>query len=129
MPEELIVHGPSLLGACLIAFVHVFVRSFRFLDKPNSVWPDFLAGVALGYVFVDILPHLAGKQEMLRTAVDAGGRTNPIERLTGTTSSSVEHTFLRVCGSSSGAVCCCYTGSESKISAHQLVDFCQLKCA
>ena len=72
MPEEIFIFGPSFVGASLIAFVHVFIRRFHFLDKPNSLWPDFLAGVALGYVFVDILPHLAGKQETLRTATDGG---------------------------------------------------------
>lgn len=72
MPQEIVTYGPSFIGATLIVLVHLFVRRLRFLDRPQSVWPDFFAGVALGYVFVDILPHLASKQQALLEATDAG---------------------------------------------------------
>ena len=61
MPEGIAIYGPSFAGASLIALVHLFGHRLRFLHTPQSSWLDFLAGVALGYVFVDILPHLAGK--------------------------------------------------------------------
>ena len=72
MPQEIVTYGPSFVGATLIVLVHLFVRWFRLLDRPQSVWPDFFSGVALGYVFVDILPHLASKQQALLEATDAG---------------------------------------------------------
>jgi hypothetical protein len=72
MPQEILIYGPSFLGATLIAGVHLFVHRLRFLDRPQSIWLDVLAGVALGYVFVDILPHLAGMQQKLLGATEAG---------------------------------------------------------
>jgi hypothetical protein len=72
MPQEIVTYGPSFIGATLIVLVHLFVHRLRFLERPQSVWLDFFSGVALGYVFVDILPHLASKQEALLAATDAG---------------------------------------------------------
>ena len=66
MPQEIVTYGPSFVGATLIVWVLLFVQRLRFLDRPQSVWPDFFAGVGLGYVFVDILPHLASKQQMMK---------------------------------------------------------------
>jgi len=72
MPQDIVTYGPSFVGATLIVLVHLFVQRLRFLDRPESVWLDFFSGIALGYVFVDILPHLASKQEVLLEATDAG---------------------------------------------------------
>ncbi len=72
MPQEIVTYGPSFVGATLIVLVHLFVHRLGFLDRPQSLWPDFFSGVALGYVFVEILPHLASKQEALLEATDAG---------------------------------------------------------
>lgn len=72
MPQEIATYGPSFVGATLIALVHLFVQRLRLLDRPQSVWPDFFSGVGLGYVFVDLLPHLASKQQALLKAADAG---------------------------------------------------------
>ena len=41
MPQEIVTYGPSFVGATLIVLVHLFVRRLRFLDRPQSVWPDF----------------------------------------------------------------------------------------
>jgi hypothetical protein len=72
MPQEIVSYGPSFIGVTLIVLVHLFVQRLRFLDRPQSVWPDFFSGVGLGYVFVDLFPHLASKQEALLEATDAG---------------------------------------------------------
>jgi hypothetical protein len=72
MPQQIVTYGPSFVGATLIVLVQLFVQRLRFLDRPQSLWPDIFSGVGLGYVFVEILPHLASKQEMLLEATDAG---------------------------------------------------------
>lgn len=72
MPQEIVTFGPSLVGATLVVLVHLSIPRLKFLHGPQSIWLDFLAGVALGYVFVDILPHLATFQEKLLRATDGG---------------------------------------------------------
>ena len=56
------VVSPTLLtGAMALAFcaVHLFVGRPRFLDvEPRSAWLSFAGGVAVGYVFLHILPEL-----------------------------------------------------------------------
>jgi hypothetical protein len=70
--ETLRFYGPSFVGATLIVLVHLFVARMRFLHRQDGVWLDLCAGVAVAYVFVDILPHLAGKQEKLAQLTDRG---------------------------------------------------------
>ena len=65
MTEDLSLHIPSIIGLAIIALVPLAVPRLRFLDQPGGISLDVLAGVALGYVFVDILPHLAGFQAKL----------------------------------------------------------------
>jgi hypothetical protein len=62
----------AFLGASLVALVHLFIARIRVLDRDGAIWLDVLAGVALGYVFVDLMPHLAGMQEKLLEAGDEG---------------------------------------------------------
>lgn len=46
-----------------MVMVYLFIGKMHFLDRRDGLWLDCLAGIAVAYVFVDILPHLAGKQE------------------------------------------------------------------
>ena len=62
-------YGASFVGVLLIVTVHLLAGRMHFLDRRNGAALDFLAGIAMGYVFVDILPHLAGKQSKF----DEGG--------------------------------------------------------
>ena len=59
----LYIYGPSFVGLVLMVLVYLFIGKMHFLDRRDGLWLDFLAGIAVAYVFVDILPHLAGKQE------------------------------------------------------------------
>ena len=70
--QMLHTYGPSFAGAALIATVHLLAGKMRFLDRRDGALLDFLAGVAIAYVFVDILPHLAGKQEGFAKLGDEG---------------------------------------------------------
>jgi len=72
MSGDASLNAASVIGLALIVGVHLAIPRFRFLDDSGSTWLDVLAGVALGYVFVDILPHLAGFQEKLLPLADAG---------------------------------------------------------
>lgn len=65
-------YGPSLVGLVLIVSVHLQVGRMHFLERRDGVWLDFLAGIAAGYVFVDILPHLADKQVKFAKLGDEG---------------------------------------------------------
>lgn len=52
---------PLFTGAMATGFalVHLFVGKLRFLDvEPRSRWLSFAGGVAVGYVFLHILPEL-----------------------------------------------------------------------
>ena len=60
-----------VVGFCLI---HLFVGRLRFLGAtPRSRWLSFAAGVAVGYVFLHILPELATHARVLdeRTTLGA----------------------------------------------------------
>ena len=51
-----------LTGLMALAFcgVHVFIGRLRFLDvEPRSAWLSFAGGVAVGYVFLHLLPEIA----------------------------------------------------------------------
>jgi len=70
--EFLYTFGPSLAGAALIVAVHMLAGKMHFLERWDGMGLDFLAGIAMAYVFVDILPHLAGKQERFAKLDDQG---------------------------------------------------------
>ena len=65
-------YGASFAGALLIVTAHLLAGKMHFLDRRNGVALDFLAGIAVAYVFVDILPHLAGKQAKFAGLGDEG---------------------------------------------------------
>jgi hypothetical protein len=65
-------YGASLVGALLIATVHLLAGRMHFLDRRNGAALDFLAGIAVAYAFVDILPHLASKQAKFAGLSDEG---------------------------------------------------------
>lgn len=65
-------YGASLVGLVLIGLVHLLVGRMHFLERRDGVWLDFLAGIAVAYVFVDILPHLADKQVKFAKLGDEG---------------------------------------------------------
>ncbi len=49
----------TLAMAIAFAGVHLFVGRLRFLDvEPRSAWLSFAGGVAVGYVFLHVLPEL-----------------------------------------------------------------------
>lgn len=65
---QTIITGLMALAFCA---VHIWIRSLRFLDvEPRSRWLSFAGGVAVGYVFMHILPEL-------------GAHTLTFERATG----------------------------------------------
>jgi len=70
--EFLYTFGPSLAGAALIVAVHMLAGKMHFLERWDGTGLDFLAGIAMAYVFIDILPHLAGKQERFAKLSDQG---------------------------------------------------------
>ncbi len=50
----------TLLMALAFSMVHLFVGRLRFLDvTPRSRWLSFAGGVAVGYVFLHVMPELA----------------------------------------------------------------------
>ena len=56
----------SLLAVVVLAVVHLFAGSMRFLaGTPRSVWLSIAGGVAVAYVFVHLLPDLAEEQEAI----------------------------------------------------------------
>ncbi len=64
---------PSLVSACVIVVVHLFVVRLRLPDEPQrSVWLSAAGGGAAAYVFVYVLPKLAAKQQVLLQAIDTG---------------------------------------------------------
>ena len=72
MPQDIVTFWPSFVGATMIVLVHLFVHRMGFLHGARSIWLDIFAGVALGYLFVDILPHLATYQRKFAAATDGG---------------------------------------------------------
>jgi hypothetical protein len=72
MPQDIVTFWPSFAGATMIVLVHLFVHRMAFLHGSRSLWLDVFAGVALGYLFVDILPHLASYQHKFTEATDGG---------------------------------------------------------
>ena len=64
--------APSLLGAILLSIVLLLTGRLKFLDRPGNGFLDVASGIAIAYVFVDILPHLAGKQRRLSGVIESG---------------------------------------------------------
>ena len=57
----------ALLGAFVLASVHLLGERLAFLSAvPRSRWLSVAGGVSVAYVFVHILPELAGYQETLQ---------------------------------------------------------------
>lgn len=70
-------------AAVLLALVHVFTPSLRFLGgTPRSAWLSIAGGVAVAYVFVHLLPELATGEDNIRRALGSGsiGRFGIAER-------------------------------------------------
>ncbi|MDJ0929433.1 MAG: hypothetical protein QNJ73_17475 [Gammaproteobacteria bacterium] len=65
-------YPPTLVGALAIASVLLFVGRMKFFDTAGGRWVAASSGVAIAYVFVDILPHLAGYQRVLLSATGGG---------------------------------------------------------
>lgn len=62
----------SFLGVSLLIGVHILTPSFRFLKDHAGPWVSASAGVAIAYVFVDILPLLAKQQDKLFSTTATG---------------------------------------------------------
>ena len=59
----------TLLMALAFSAVHLFVGRLRFLDAtPRSRWLSFSGGVAVGYVFLHVMPELAAHAGTFRQA-------------------------------------------------------------
>jgi hypothetical protein len=54
-----------LAASLLLAAVPAITGRFKFTERIGNPFLDLLAGIAVAYVFVDILPHLAAKQDRL----------------------------------------------------------------
>ena len=62
----------SFLGVLALTLVHLLVHRFRFLSGDSGPWISASAGVAIAYVFVDILPLLASQQAKLLATPHTG---------------------------------------------------------
>lgn len=60
----------SLASVSLLMVVHMLVGRMHFLEQER--WRSLGAGVAMSYVFVDILPHLSSQQSVLQNSVGTG---------------------------------------------------------
>ena len=60
----------SLSSVFLLMLVHVMVGRIHFLEQER--WRSVGAGVAISYVFLDVLPHLSSKQYVLQEIVGTG---------------------------------------------------------
>lgn len=63
---------PAVLSALAIASVQLFVGRMTFLGGRNDRWVAMSSGIAIAYVFLDILPHLASAQAKLLRATEGG---------------------------------------------------------
>ena len=71
MSVEMISLWPSLVGATMVALVHVSIPRFRFMSHSSGLWLSASAGVAIAYVFVDIFPHLAKARSKLEEIIES----------------------------------------------------------
>ena len=60
----------SLASVSLLMLVHVLVGRMHFLEQER--WRSVGAGVAISYVFLNVLPHLSSKQYALQDTVGTG---------------------------------------------------------
>ena len=60
----------SVASVSLLIVVHVLVGRMHFLEQER--WRSIGAGIAMSYVFLDILPHLSSKQYVLQDTVGTG---------------------------------------------------------
>lgn len=60
----------SFANVCILLLIPLLVGRMHFLDQER--WRSVGAGFAMSYVFLDILPHLASKQEKLQNTVGTG---------------------------------------------------------
>jgi hypothetical protein len=74
----MIIENPSLslvlsfLGMILLVCAHLFTPRFRFIHGQAGPWISASAGVAIAYVFIDILPLLASQQAKLMQTPHTG---------------------------------------------------------
>ena len=54
----------SLASVFTLILVHLFVTRLHIFEQDR--WRSVGAGVALSYVFLDVLPHLSSKQSALQ---------------------------------------------------------------
>ncbi len=63
----------DLIGALTFAAVFLFVGRLRLLNGPHKTRAlSFTAGVAVAYVFLDLMPHLASKHAILLATTKGG---------------------------------------------------------
>ena len=62
----------SLLGILVLVAVHLFVPRMKILEREAGPWISASAGVAIAYVFVDVMPLLARQQSTMMAADPAG---------------------------------------------------------
>lgn len=60
----------SLASVSLLILVHLFVGRMHFLELER--WRTVGAGIAMAYVFLDVLPHLSSKQYALHDTFGTG---------------------------------------------------------
>lgn len=64
----------ALVGALVLAAVHVFASGLRFLEGvPRSKWLSAFGGISVAYVFVQLLPELAEAEMQVRQVVGEVG--------------------------------------------------------
>ena len=56
------------MGVCLVALVHLGVHRLRFMSDTAFPWIAASAGVAVSYVFINLLPKLAAGHSVLAAA-------------------------------------------------------------
>lgn len=60
----------SLIALAALVLVHLFTPRMKFLEgTPRSIWLSFAGGVAVGYVFVHLLPELNAGGEAIKNVL------------------------------------------------------------
>jgi hypothetical protein len=72
MPEYPNSMAGILAASLLLAAVPALTGRVKFAERVGNPFLDLLAGISVAYVFVDVLPHLAAKQDKIDlSALDA----------------------------------------------------------